>query len=287
MFRSRPIREAMIFVGLSYLIAVLIALAMPRGELTVMLSALIPVLSVGIMTFTVFRRGSRKPMWAGIGLQRAGWRWWPAAIAGPVIVVAIAYGTAVVLGVADLRSPTGLLPWLSANGGSFVINVLVVLVVIMGEEIGWRGFLLPRIQTELRRRSAAVATGFIHGLFHLPLILLTTLYDNIGSRWIVAPMVVVVITGGGVLYAWVRDHSASVWPANIAHVTVNILFGVGSTATITASPVALEYIAGEGGFATAAAVWLIAGALLLAKSQWRGPVRDAAPTPRDRVPVNA
>ena len=87
MFRSRPIREAMIFVGLSFLIAVLIALMLPHSDLAVVLSALIPVLSVAIMTFTVFRRGERKAMWAGIGLQRAGWRWWPAAIAGPVIVV--------------------------------------------------------------------------------------------------------------------------------------------------------------------------------------------------------
>jgi hypothetical protein len=62
---------------------------------------------------------------------------------------------------------------------------------------------------------------------------------------------------------------------------------VGATVTITASPVALEYIAGEGGFATATAVWVIAGALLLVKSQWRGPVRDAAPAARDRVLLDA
>ena len=287
MYRSRPIREAMIFVALSYLIAVLIAIAMPHGELTVMFSALIPVLSVGIMTFTVFHRGRRKAMWAGIGLQRAGLRWWPAAIAGPIIVVTLAYGMAVVLGVAELRAPAGFLPWLSGNGVSFAINLLVGAIVLMGEEIGWRGFLLPRIQTVLPRRSAAVVTGFIHGLFHLPLILLTTLYDNIGSRWIVAPMVVVVVTGGGVLYAWLRDHSGSVWPSDVAHVTVNTLFVLGGTATITASPVALAYVAGEGGFATAAAVWLIAGALLLVKSQWRGPVRNPAPAARQRVSVNA
>ena len=115
MFRSRPIREAMIFVGLSYLIAVLIALALPHAELAVMLSALIPVLSVGIMTFAVFRRGERKAMWAGIGLQRAGWRWWPAAIAGPVIVVALAYGMAVCLGVAELTIPAGLPAWISGQ----------------------------------------------------------------------------------------------------------------------------------------------------------------------------
>ncbi len=287
MFRSPPIREAMIFVGLSFLIAVAIALALPHAELGVMFSALIPVLSVAIMTFVVFRRGERKAMWASIGLQRTGWRWWPVAIVGPLIIVTLAYGAAVVSGFAELRSSAGLLGWISRNGGPFALNLLVVVVVIMGEEIGWRGFLLPRIQTVLRRRSAAVLTGFIHGLFHLPLILLTTVYDNVGSRWIVAPMVVVVITGGGVLYAWLRDHSRSVWPANVAHVTINIGFLLGSTVTVTDSPVAVAYIAGEGGFGTAAAVWLVAGALLLAKSQWRGRIMPVGSPASMRVRVPA
>ena len=43
-------------------------------------------------------------------------------------------------------------------------------VVILGEEIGWRGFLLPRVQELTDKRRAAVVTGFMHGLFHLPLI---------------------------------------------------------------------------------------------------------------------
>ena len=162
----------------------------------------------------------------------------------------------------------------------------------MGEEIGWRGFLLPRLQTALNGRPAALLTGLIHGLFHLPLILLTTVYDDIGSRWVIAPMAVLVITGGGVTYAWLRDHSHSVWPVAIAHNAVNTVFELGALATIAASPVALAYVAGEGGLATCAAVWLVAGVLLGMKSQWSSAsprigrtVKESAVAPR-RIAVS-
>jgi len=283
MFRTRPLTEGLIYVALSYAMALGIALAFPHAELARLMSALVPVTAVTIMTFTVFRRGQRRPLWQGIGLNRLGLRWWPAAIAIPFLLMAIAYGVALVLNVAELNNPAGLFDWMAANGAGFLINLAVGGIVIMGEEIGWRGFLLPRLQTALSGRSAALLTGFIHGLFHLPLILLTSVYDNIGSRWVIAPMVVVVITGGGVIYAWLRDHAQSVWPVAIAHQSVNTIFELGTLATLAASPVALAYVAGEGGLATCAAVWLVAGVLLGLKSQWSSRRPTAAPSP-PRVP---
>ena len=105
-------------------------------------------------------------------------------------------------------------------------------VVILGEEIGWRGFLLPRVQELTDKRRAAVITGFAHGLFHLPLICIATTYDTGGSRWIVAPAAVVTITAGGVFYAWLRDRSGSIWPVAIAHNSVNTVFDMGATLVV-------------------------------------------------------
>ena len=82
--------------------------------------------------------------------------------------------------------------------------------------------MLPRVQQLTSRRRAAVITGFVHGCFHLPLILIATTYDQHGSRWFVAPMVVATITAGGVFYAYLWDRTHSVWPAAIAHGAVNI-----------------------------------------------------------------
>ena len=95
---------------------------------------------------------------------------------------------------------------------------------IVGEEIGWRGYLLPRMQQLTSKRRAAVLTGFVHGCFHLPLILLATTYNTEGSRWVAAPVAVAVITAGGVFYAWIWDRAKTVWPVAIAHNAVNTVF---------------------------------------------------------------
>ena len=94
-------------------------------------------------------------------------------------------------------------------------------VLFLSEEIGWRGYMLPRVQQLTSRRRAAVLTGFVHGCFHLPLILIATTYDQHGSRWFVAPMVVATITAGGVFYAYLWDRTGSVWPVAMAHGAVN------------------------------------------------------------------
>ena len=90
-------------------------------------------------------------------------------------------------------------------------------VLFLAEEIGWRGYMLPRVQQLTSRRRAAVVTGFVHGCFHLPLILIATTYDEHGSRWLVAPIVVATITAGGVFYAYLWDRTGSVWPVAMAH----------------------------------------------------------------------
>src|SRR6185436_3443798 len=97
----------------------------------------------------------------------------------------------------------------------------------------WRGFMLPRIQLLTTKRRAAVVTGFAHGLFHLPLILIATTYDAEGSRWLVAPVTVLVITAAGVFYAWIWDRSGSPWAVTLGHTTANLTFDIGFTAVVS------------------------------------------------------
>ena len=124
---------------------------------------------------------------ADFGLNRSGRSVWLIALVVPMVLLGLAYGTALVLGVAELKSfdvtPMGAADWIA----NLVISFFVGSVFILGEEIGWRGYLLPRIQELTGKRRAAVVTGLFHGAFHLPLILIATTYDEHGSRWIVAP----------------------------------------------------------------------------------------------------
>jgi uncharacterized protein len=113
----------------------------------------------------------------------------------------------------------------------------------------------------------ALAVGFIHGMFHVPLMMLTTTYNNVGNRWIVVPTVVVTLTAAGVFYAWLKDRSGSVWPVAVAHGTVNVLIDGAAYAAIL-SPVAFAYTATESGFVTMVTAMVLGAVLLVRGRTW-------------------
>lgn len=269
MFRSPVIREITIFLALTYSLSVAIAIALPHAEIGVVISVFVPTVAVVILTFTVITRGTRRELWKSFGLNRSGGSVLRPALLVPLVLVLLAYGAAVLTGVADFVS----IQVTPLDTASWVIDLIIELTIgtlfILGEEIGWRGFLLPRIQQLTGKRRAALLTGFSHGLFHMPLVLITTTYDADGARWIVAPLVVASITLAGVLYAYLWDRSHTVWPVAVAHNAANTAFTLGATAVIASNPDDLAYVAGESGIATFGAVALIAAIYLLRAKVWR------------------
>lgn len=88
----------------------------------------------------------------------------------------------------------------------------------LGEELGWRGYLLPRL-LPLGRWSALVISGVVWGLWHTPMIVLGHNYPGrplLGTFMMVGFCVVF-----GVLIGWTRLQTNSVWPAVIAHGAIN------------------------------------------------------------------
>lgn len=104
------------------------------------------------------------------------------------------------------------------------IGGLVNLLAALGEEIGWRGWLWPKLQ-RLGTVTAILVSGIIWGLWHAPLILLGYNYPNAKGAWgliLMCGMCVVV----GAFLAWLRTFSASIWPAAFAHGVFNASAGL-------------------------------------------------------------
>lgn len=80
-----------------------------------------------------------------------------------------------------------------------------------GEEIGWRGFLFPRLRDRLGATGAVLASGVLWGAWHAPLILLGYNYPSNPRLGVL--MMCVSCIGLGALLAWVSQRGASVWPA--------------------------------------------------------------------------
>ena len=237
-----------------------------------------PLIAVLFMFFVVTRDGYSKEGWLSLGLHRAGFRSWGLALLGPVAVLAFAYGLAWSLGIGKFTWP-GANPIIGLPPSAILTGVSLSLLGALGEEIGWRGYLLPRLLS-LGRTRALLLSGLLHGLFHLPLMLLTPFYHGLGERFIVVPLFLLALTAAGVWYGYLRLTSQSVWPAAIAHTSLNIFAEQLANVTLAVSPLALEYLVGESGVFTLIAIVLSVGWLLyrLNRQQRAAPV-GPAPVP--------
>ena len=265
---SRPLKEAATYVGLVTFLILGFAFALPHAKVVQLLTMVSPLLAVGLITVFRTPRGHRKKLWGTLGLRRLGLRSWPAAVVmSAALVFIVPYGVADLLGSASFRPlSTSAMAWFD-GATNLIISIAVVTILALTEEIGWRGYLLPRVQTMVSKRRAALVVGFIHGMFHVPLMVFTTTYNNVGSRWIVVPTVVVTLTAAGVFYAWLKDRSGSVWPVAVAHGTVNVLID-GAAYAVILSPVAFAHTATESGFATMATAAALATLLLVRGRTW-------------------
>jgi membrane protease YdiL (CAAX protease family) len=70
---------------------------------------------------------------------------------------------------------------------AMVLNVAmlyIVLGLINGEELAWRGFALPRLHAKYNALTSSVILGAIWGLFHLPLFFTTTGSAQAGASFL-------------------------------------------------------------------------------------------------------
>lgn len=275
----QPRREVLTYLALTYGIAVGSALVIPGTKENpgpvALFALLTPALVVGMIRLVArLRHAPANPY--PLGLRRAGFHYWPAAVLLPMGAMAASFGLAYLFGVVRFD---GLLGQLIFSP----LNIVLMTVLVLGEEIGWRSYLLPRLASIMPVRRASVVTGFLQGLFHLPLLLLTPSYDGDGSRWIVVPGVVCTLTAAGAVFGWLRTRSGSLWPAAIAHATVNT-FIIGAPVLVTKNPDLAAYLTGEGGIFTVGIV-AVTALFVLRRCDWTA--RSTEPTLVDESPMDA
>jgi membrane protease YdiL (CAAX protease family) len=235
----------LIAVGLCTAVAVLVtAFDRPQAIGFVMFTPLAAVL-LTVLVFT--RRDERREGWQSLGLTRAGWRQWPLAIWLPLVLLASSYLISTAVGVATWQWPA------DTGVAAYAADLLAMLVIdtlfAFGEELGWRGYLLPKL-LGLGRGRAMLLSGFLHGVWHLPVILLTTTYHSEGNRLVVVALFLATLTAAGVFFGYLRLRSNSVWPAAVAHGAFNTIWSALAALAVPTSALWMEYLSGESGAIT-------------------------------------
>jgi uncharacterized protein len=217
-----------------------------------------PTVATLIMLLVVTREGYTKEGWKSLGLHRLGLSvWW------------IAFGLTLLITVAASAVvwATPLASFVVPEGGildaliSFVIQVvLFTLTFALLEEIGIRGYLLPKL-LPLGRKRALALSGLVWATWHMPLILLTPVFP-VGNKLISLPLFYGTVVAASFVYGYLRLYTGSVWPASLAHAVHNAAWGVLGSLTVTSYPVIVnKYLVGDYGIlilvgAVIGAIWL-------------------------------
>ncbi|MBC9032270.1 CPBP family intramembrane metalloprotease [Sphingomonas sp. JC676] len=127
----------------------------------------------------------------------------------------------------------------------------------LGEELGWRGLLAPRMMGALGFTGTALVVGVIWTAWHLPLLLFGS-YNQGTPWWVSVPCFAVLVLSISVILTWLRMRSNSVWPCAIFHASHNIFVQAVFTPLTGARGAATPYAIGEFGVAVPAALVLVA-----------------------------
>lgn len=186
------------------------------------------------------------------------------AIAAPLVYLSVSY---IIYWLANKGSFAGFakLPGYETYGSSVgtIITLLVMIVSSIiasaGEEIGWRGFLLPQLTKIWNFKIAVVVSGLIWAVWHMP-IMIAGLYDAGTPLWYQLPMFLIDIMSFTVIISLLRAKSNSVWPAIIIHAFHNhIDQAILGPMTVAAKKV---YFVGETGVITIAATIIVTFAMV-------------------------
>ncbi|MBK1896164.1 CPBP family intramembrane glutamic endopeptidase [Chryseobacterium paridis] len=128
------------------------------------------------------------------------------------------------------------------------IGMIASMSTALGEEIGWRGFLIPELadQTKSYTRTSLIA-GIIMALWHFPLILFGS-YNHGAPSWFSLVTFTAAITAASFIFTWFRLKSNSLWTAVVLHASHN-LFIQGFFDPITIEYPHTKYFTGEFGMA--------------------------------------
>jgi membrane protease YdiL (CAAX protease family) len=176
----------------------------------------------------------------GESVRDLAWRWGDARYAWLGYIIPILYALPVYL----IAWMTGLgafnwdaLQKIAANFGwqNFPLGVTLTLFVVvtasvgmvaklgraLGEEIGWRGFLVPELAKVLPFPMVGVVSGLMWAAYHYPVLIFGD-YNGGAPRWFALICFTLMVTAGSIVMGWLVLRARSLWPAAILHASHNL-----------------------------------------------------------------
>jgi uncharacterized protein len=174
--------------------------------------ALVLVPTVAALTLAALTEGRQgiRDLLGRLLRWRVGLRWYAAVLAVPLLATLATVAVAVLLGApsADLFG--------RLNAGALLVAAVVILPAF-AEELGWRGYALPRMLEGRSPLASGLTIGILWAACHLPLFLPGQMYD--GQSFWPLPLSIIALS---LLLTWVFVNTAgSVLMSSLFHAASN------------------------------------------------------------------
>jgi membrane protease YdiL (CAAX protease family) len=214
--------------GLSWLVLGLGAAFWPGGAgglLPSWLAAFGPAIAAILVAAITARERGLEDLLSRLFVWRVKITWYLVALFLPLLMVLAAAGLTALLGIPttaeapDAARVIDILPELVL---ALLAGTALGAIVTAGEEIGWRGYALPKLQEKRSALVASLIVGVFWWLWHIPLILLV--YQPLGGYTVVDFLLYGLGFGAAaVMYTWMANHTrGSVLLACVFHSTYDL-----------------------------------------------------------------
>jgi len=102
------------------------------------------------------------------------------------------------------------------------ISFFVSLPSVLGEELGWRGLLVPELSKFLSFTGVALVSGFVWSIWHWPLIIKGLYGNDVTPLYYQLFFFTLFIISSGIVMTYLRLKSNSLWTSVIYHMSSNI-----------------------------------------------------------------
>ncbi len=115
-------------------------------------------------------------------------------------------------------------PWISIVLGIVLMGTYGLVRSVssaLGEEIGWRGFLVPELFKTTSFTTTSLVSGIVWSLWHYPILIFSD-YNAGTPTWYGLMCFTVMVVSISFVFAWMRLKSGSLWTAAILHGSHNL-----------------------------------------------------------------
>ncbi len=98
-----------------------------------------------------------------------------------------------------------------------ILSIFINMIILLGEEYGWRGFLLPELTKNYGKLKATVLVGIVWGLFHVPVTYLSAKASGMSEPLIVCLVQASVVFVFSFSYSYCYYLSENLIPVLLMH----------------------------------------------------------------------